>query len=413
MNLKVHCKLRNERRSYKFYNIMNNTSTECRPFEECSSEQKIRTCMLLVTHGCNLNCTYCYEKFKNATKIMDIELAKQIIMQDANRVKMNDNEDCLDIEFMGGEPLLRFDLIKNIVEWVKDGALDVPLICYATTNATLLNDEMKQWFRENKDFIVLGASFDGVHGSQSTNRGEKAESIDLDFFKETWPFQGFKMTISKESLPYLYESFVYVAEHGYKVHASLAHGVDWNIEDAEVLFSELKKLSAFYLNNPQYVPCNFLTKCMSGVGKIKEAQMRFCGSGTHMTAYDVDGTKYGCHMFSPLVLGKNAVKLEDIKDWSDREFFTDSTCKGCGLSEWCPTCIGFNMLTRGAVDRRDHRWCSMVAAQALVACEFQLEYFAKLTPRAELTENEGITLKAALQAYNYLKNIDFRKPFPQ
>lgn len=392
---------------------MKQTLNDRRPFGECKNVPKTRTCMLLVTHGCNLNCVYCYEKFKNAAKQLDVELAKQIILSEAEKVKRDSTIESLDIEFMGGEPLLRFDLIKHVVEWLEDGALDIPFICYGTTNGTLLNDEMKEWFKAHKNTIVLGASYDGVSGAQSMNRGRKAEAIDMDFFRDTWPFQGFKMTISKESLPYLYESLVFAAQHDYSVHASLAHGVDWNIQDAELLSVELNKLRKFYIQNPQYEPSNMLTKCLGGLGKRTNVQMRFCGSGTYMTTYDVDGSKYGCHMFSPLVLGDRAIKLEDITDWSDTDYFTDDTCRGCGLSEWCPTCIGFNMLTRGSVDKRDHRWCAMIAVQAMAACQYQLEYFSKHAAENELTPYEAVVLKSALDAYKYLVNVDFRNKFPQ
>lgn len=390
-----------------------NRIQDIRPFKDCEDVPKTRTCMLLVTHGCNLNCVYCYEKFKNASKQMDLDLAKRIIQAEAIKVKQSPDTESLDIEFMGGEPLLRFDLIKSIVEWLEGGAIDVPFICYGTTNGTLLSEEMKQWFKEHKDKVVLGASFDGINGVQTMNRGGKAESLDMDFFRETWPFQGFKMTISKESLPYLSQSFIYAAEQNYNVHASLAHGVNWNLKDAEILYTELLKLSNFYLENSQYVPCNLLTRCLGGLGEQAVKKMRYCGSGTYMTTYDVDGSKYGCHMFSPLVLGDRALKLDDIKDWSDAEYFTDETCNGCGLSEWCPTCIGFNMLTRGSVDKRDHRWCSMVAAQAIATCQFQLKYFSKLAGMSSLTENEAVMLKAALQAHRYLSSVDYKKAFPQ
>lgn len=369
--------------------------------------------MLMVTHGCNLNCIYCYEKFKNGSKQMSIELAKEIVSREINFVENSEEFDELEVDFMGGEPLLRFDLIRAIVEWLEHEGCKVPYICFATTNGTLLNDEMKAWFREHRQSMVLGASYDGIGNAQSMNRGEKADTLDLNFFYETWPFQGFKMTLSKESLPHLYESMVYVARKGYPMDASLAHGVDWDVNDADIYYEQLMKLGDFYLENKMFVPCNLLLRPLHMVGERTPQQPKFCGSGTHMATYDVDGTKYGCHMFTPLVLGGKAMRHVDFHDWENEEMLTDPECVGCGFARWCSTCIGFNMLDRGQVNKRDHRWCAMNAAQATAACDFQLRYFLQLDASIKMREQEASVLQAALEAYPYLSSLNFHSSFPQ
>ena len=119
-----------------------------------------RTCMLMVTHACNLNCSYCYEHYKKNV-YMDTNLAKDIISREAQFVKDSDQFDELEIDFMGGEPFMNFPLIKNVVEWLETGVIDIPWICFATTNGTLLTDKIKSWLREHKETINLGASYDG------------------------------------------------------------------------------------------------------------------------------------------------------------------------------------------------------------------------------------------------------------
>ena len=382
-------------------------------FSSCTGYPERRTCMLMVTHGCNLNCTYCYEKFKNAGKKMSLELAMEIISREMAMVKESEQFTELEVDFMGGEPLLRFDLIKAVVEWLESEPQPVPYICFATTNATLLTDEMKEWFRQHRQTIMLGASYDGLSSLQSENRGEKSTHVDLEFFKELWPEQGFKMTISKESLPYLFESLKVAAERDYRLDASLAQGVDWNLHDAEIYLEQLRKLKDYYLENMNLMPSNLLTRMLVGLGERRSEQLKFCGSGVHMCTYDVDGTKYGCHMFTPIVLNERALPLDKFDGWDDGAKLTARECEGCGMSRWCPTCIGFNMLTRGDVTKRDRRWCAMMAVQAIVCCEYQLEAFSKFIPAHDLNEEGAKVVSAALSAYEYLKNVDFRKPFPQ
>ena len=87
-----------------------------------------RTCMLIVTHTCNLNCSYCYETHKK-NAYMDVNSAKEIILREAQFVNDSDQFDELQIDFMGGEPLMNFPLIKEIVEWLESGVISVPWIC--------------------------------------------------------------------------------------------------------------------------------------------------------------------------------------------------------------------------------------------------------------------------------------------
>lgn len=385
---------------------MNNDKS---PFEPCHNFPTRRVCMLMVTHGCNLNCTYCYERFKNPKKQMDVELAKEIILKEIDFVKKSSDFSELEIQFMGGEPLLRFDLIKEIVEWMETHDFGVPYICFSTTNGTLLNEEKKAWFAEHKHSVVLSASFDGIESSQVANRGEKSQKVDWEYFNNVWPTQGFKMTISKESLCHLYDSYVYTAQQGFNIEASLAQGVDWDIADAELFYHQLSKLKDFYLQHNEYTPSNLLTRSLMGIGEHSDLQTKFCGSGTNMVTYDVDGKQYGCHMFTPLVLGNKAFTINEFNGWSDEASLTDESCNSCIFGRWCPTCIGFNQLTRGNMRLRDKRWCCMVAVNAIVACNFQLEYLSQnIANGNELNEVDASILQHALKAYDYLCKIDYK-----
>ena len=81
------------------------------------SSARRRTCTLLITYRCNLNCVYCYEHFKGNKK-MTFEMAKSIVEKELEFVKNSSNYDELEIDFMGGEPFIEFSLIKKITEWL-------------------------------------------------------------------------------------------------------------------------------------------------------------------------------------------------------------------------------------------------------------------------------------------------------
>ena len=366
-----------------------------------------RTCMLMVTHACNLNCSYCYEPYKQ-NAYMKLDLAKEIILREAQFVNESDDFDELEIDFMGGEPFMNFSLIKEIVEWLESGVINVPFICFATTNATLLTDKIKDWLREHKQIIVLGASYDGSSEMQATNRGTDKYDLDLAFFHELWPFQNLHMTISKETLPDLAEGVINVQEKGYKIEAALAQDVDWTAKDAFMYREQLCRLKEYYLKDTSLIPLNRLARLVNvfDLPSVEEDKRRWCGTGKSMVTYDIDGKAYGCHMFTPLVVGEErALSIKSV-EWDSPKLMIDENCGDCVLRRFCPTCPGFNYNIRGSLATRDKRWCDLVLAEALTACEFQIE---RISGMDKLDDEDAMHGKAALQSYNVLQHLELGK----
>jgi sulfatase maturation enzyme AslB (radical SAM superfamily) len=108
-----------------------------------------------VTKLCQCDCAYCYEQDKTSTYTW--EEVKSLI---DNIVKYNKDK-TFQIEYLGGEPLLAFDLIKKSTAYLED--IDsVKVQHYAiTTNGTILNDEIIQWLKENPK-VSWYASMDGT-----------------------------------------------------------------------------------------------------------------------------------------------------------------------------------------------------------------------------------------------------------
>ena len=72
--------------------------------------------------------------------------------------------------------------------------------------------------------------------------------------------QTFQMTISKETLPTLAEGVLEVQRKGYEISASLAQGVDWNLDDALLYREQLCMLKDAYLKDTSLKPFNRLTR---------------------------------------------------------------------------------------------------------------------------------------------------------
>jgi uncharacterized protein len=358
-----------------------------------------RMCMLIVTHSCNLNCTYCYESHKSK-KQMTPALAKSIILKELALVQSSEKFEKLEIHFMGGEPFMNFTLIKEIVEWLAELKHSVPVITSCSTNGTLIDDSNKGWLREHNRILHVILSYDGDFEMQRRNRRTAENQIDVQFFIDTWPGYSCHMTISKDTLPNLAHGVLELQRAGGKLDAAVAQGVDWTDEDAITYREQLNILADAYLQDSTLRPINLLAAGLFGIAEHQQHQRKYCGTGTSMRTYDVDGKAYPCHMFSPIVCGtERALELEDsgIKENCP---ITDQSCEGCNILRWCPTCYGINYHFRGDIASRDHRLCNMIRTQANAACEFQLAYYSKHINK--LTEADMDQLKGAISSYRVL-----------
>jgi len=133
-------------------------------------ENKVSALTLQVTQQCNLRCEYCvysggYHNRGHANNRMSRETALKAIdflfthSKDAKR---------LNIGFYGGEPLLEFKLIKECMEYAVKKSEGRLLTFGITTNGTLLNDEIADFF-EKHDVAVL-ISLDGPKEIHDKNR---------------------------------------------------------------------------------------------------------------------------------------------------------------------------------------------------------------------------------------------------
>lgn len=113
------------------------------------------TLILAVTLKCNLNCKYCYVQKKEEN--MPFSVAKKGIDTFLN------HEENKTIIFFGGEPLLNFNLIREIVEYTKNKKINYVLF----TNALLLNKKYITYFKKNNFFISF--SYDGSISSKRGN----------------------------------------------------------------------------------------------------------------------------------------------------------------------------------------------------------------------------------------------------
>lgn len=131
--------------------------------------KKELTCWLHITNSCNLNCRYCYIH-KDDTTMPDSILYKSLDMM-LESCKKN-NYETLSLMLVGGEPLTRFEKIKEIVEYCSNNKGDINVRYILPTNGTLITPEVAKYITDNH--MTVGVSIDGNEEYHDINRVNRA-----------------------------------------------------------------------------------------------------------------------------------------------------------------------------------------------------------------------------------------------
>ena len=347
----------------------------------CHENEK--RCGMLLTKKCQLKCVYCYEKNKSKES-MSFQTAKEILDKELE----DESIDKIHIDLFGGEPFMAFDVMKEIVEYLKSKRKRELFYITTITNGVAIHGDIQKWLLENKDVIECPLSLDGTREMQERNRPGSFDRIDLDFFTNMLPGTRAKMTISPNTLSDLAEGTIFLHERKFSPQNWLAYGVEWQDDCEEILCKELEKLIQFYLDNPE-IQESLLLKL-----PYKDICVRFrsCDAGKSMAMYDINGKKWPCHMFLPMALGeKKAKQGESLKIFKDKRNgeYCDTECSNCPIRRSCVVCHGINYNLFGTINGRDTSICMLT----------KLIYRAKAFLAAK---------KWALGLYNDLSIVDER-----
>ena len=104
----------------------------------------VKALCLHVSHACNLNCEYCFAsqgKYHGQSALMSFEVGKQaldfLIANSGTRTN-------LEVDFFGGEPLLNFEVVKQLVEYARSVEKEhgKNFRFTLTTNGVLIDDDV-------------------------------------------------------------------------------------------------------------------------------------------------------------------------------------------------------------------------------------------------------------------------------
>ena len=359
-----------------------------------ATQQRRKIAVLTIAECCNLSCVYCFETVKTQ-KAMPIEVAKAAVDYEFAH---SDGYDEIEFDLFGGEPTLNWEVVRELVEWTVVQAYNKPFVFFLETNGTLVHGNIQLWLIDHKDHVSAGLSLDGTPETHNRNRSNSYDRIDIGFFLLHYPAQSVRMTVNNSTVGNLFQDVVHLHRLGFAdVLATFAHGIVWDKDKIENdLKEELEKLCKYYLDHPEIAECSIFDMHLPGILRRGRTGEQRCGTGTSMTSYGVDGTRYPCHTFqSNTTRASKAVALGEI-DFEGIRDFSDSECSCCILESVCPNCYGMNYATNGDILKREKGLCGIVKARALAVSYLRAMQIEENPER--MRPNELYQMIAAIKA---------------
>ena len=273
----------------------------------------VKALCLHIAHDCNLACEYCFAgegEYHGRRALMSLEVGKKaldfLVANSGNRIN-------LEVDFFGGEPLMNWQVVKELVEYGR--SLEEPnnkkFRFTLTTNGVLLNDEIMEFAGREMANIVL--SIDGrreVHDRMRPFRGGQG-SYDLIVpkFQKAAESRGqtgyyVRGTFTRNNLDFS-EDVLHLADLGFRqisVEPVVAQPSDaWAIRESDLvkLKEEYDKLALEMIKRRRegrgFNFFHFMIDLEGGPCVAK--RLSGCGSGTEYLAVTPWGDLYPCHQF--------------------------------------------------------------------------------------------------------------------
>lgn len=317
----------------------------------------IKSMCLNVAHDCNLRCAYCFAStgdFGGGRKLMPFTVGKQAIDFLLAHAGGRRN---LELDFFGGEPMMNFGVVKELVAYGREAEKKVGknIRFTTTTNALLLDDEKIDFINREMHNVVL--SIDGrpaVH-DRMRRRVDGSGSFDtiLANIKRLVERRGGKEyyvrgTFTRENLDFS-KDVLYLADEGFReisvepVILPESSPLALRREDLPRIYAEYDTLAREMIRRERqdrgFHFFHFMVDMENGPCAIK--LLRGCGCGNEYVAVTPEGDLYPCHQF----VGNEAFKMGSVTDgrvdeamkerFSRANIFTKRGCEACWAKFYC------------------------------------------------------------------------------
>ncbi|WP_347994287.1 thioether cross-link-forming SCIFF peptide maturase [uncultured Eubacterium sp.] len=330
------------------------------PFVEKLKEKRqtvVKALCLHIAHDCNLACKYCFAEegeYHGRRALMSFEVGKKaldfLVANSGNRVN-------LEVDFFGGEPLMNWDVVKQLVAYGR--SLEEPnnkkFRFTLTTNGVLLNDEVMEFVNKEMSNVVL--SLDGRKEVNDRMRpfrtGKGSYDLIVPKFQKLAESRNqtnyyIRGTFTRNNLDFS-EDVKHFADLGFKqmsIEPVVGPEEDpYSIREQDLpqIMEEYDKLALEYID--RYKKGNgfnffhFMIDLTQGPCVYK--RLSGCGSGTEYLAVTPWGDFYPCHQFvgnEDFLMGnvdEGITKPELVKEFGNCNVYSKEKCKNCFAKFYC------------------------------------------------------------------------------
>lgn len=319
----------------------------------------VKALCLHIAHDCNLKCNYCFAAqgdFGGAKELMSSEIGKKSIDY---LIENSGNRRNLEVDFFGGEPLMNWQVVKELVEYgrKKEKEYNKNIRFTITTNGVLLDDEKIKYINENMHNVVL--SLDGrkaVNDAMRPTLNDKGSyDIIVPKFKKLIDerpkdkYYYIRGTFTRQNLDFS-KDVLHFADLGFGL-TSIEPVVDsennpyaLREEDLPKIFEEYENLAVEYANRQlgedKFKFFHFMIDLNQGPCVIK--RLSGCGAGSEYMAITPTGDVYPCHQFvgnEDFKLGNIMGELDIPKDlqneFRNAHVYNKQDCKECWAKFYC------------------------------------------------------------------------------
>ena len=312
------------------------TSDDYEQFADMMVSAPIKAMCLNVAHDCNLRCSYCFAStgdFGGERKLMTAETGKKAIDY---LLKYSGDRHNLEMDFFGGEPLMAFDVVKEVVDYArsKEKEYNKNFRFTITTNGMLLTDDKIDYI--NKEMYNVVLSLDGRKEVNDRMRfcvnGSGSYDIILPKFQKMAKERGdgqyyirgtftkYNKDFSNDVLHFYEKGFEQISIEPVVTDPKLPYAL--TEEDLPEVYAEYEKLAKIIIekrkNGEFFNFFHFMIDLDQGPCAIK--RLRGCGCGNEYVSVTPEGDVYPCHQF----VGKPEWIMGSVNDLSLNTEIKDS-----------------------------------------------------------------------------------------